>query len=432
MSKATDLRDQAAAKFKAAHDLVKDKDATNLSKEDEATFDRLMNEATDLDGQFQKAAATDEKIGSLKERLDFYHGKATGGAPIPWNRIIIGNPTPGKSLGQSFVDSPEYKELQESGALGSDNARFKTNPVVADTKAAGDVIGSTGAGTGGALVTPQYLPGVLPLPQRPLVVRDLFSNDTTQADVLSYAAQSAFDSAAAPVAQATSLATGAKPQSSIAWTRRTTPIESIATWMAATRRQLADAGQTRSLIDNQLNLMLKITEEDQLVNGNGTSPNLRGLLQTAGVQTLDISGAGASKFQNIDAIRDAKRLIKTGIARADADGVILNPVDAAILDEQKDTQSRYIGNGPFDTGPSMLWRMPRVESESVVSGKAIVGAFKIGATVFQREAVAIFASDSHSDFFIRNLVAVLAEERLGLAVFFPAAFCYVTFKTPWA
>ena len=81
--------------------------------------------------------------------------------------------------------------------------------------------------------------------------------------------------------------------------------------------------------------------------------------------------------------------------------------------------------------PNTLWGLPRVESESVPVGHAIVGAFKVGGTVFQREGTTIFASDSHADFFVRNLVAVLAEERLGLAVFFPAAFCYTTFKA-WA
>ena len=425
MSKALELREQAAAKFKEAHGVVDGKDT--LTAEETKTFDRLMGEATELDAKFQQAASTDDKIGTLRDRLDYYHGKATGNGPIPWNMVQV-IPGQQKSLGQQFIESGEYKELTESGALESDNARFKTAPMrpKGGTKAPGDVIGSTGAGTGGALVTPQYLPGIVAMPQRPLVIRDLFSQDTTQGDTISFAQQTAFDPAAAPVAQATSISTGLKPQSSIGWTRKTNPVEAIATWMAATRRQLSDAGQTRSLIDNQLTLMLKLVQDDQILNGTGTSPNLRGVLNVVGVQTLDISAAALAKFQNLDAIRDGIRLVKTGAAKADADGVVLNPLDAAIIDEQKDTQNRYIGNGPFDIGPQTLWRRPRIESEAIPAGKALVGSFKQGGTVFQREAIAIFASDSHADFFVRNLVAVLAEERLGFAVFFPAAFVYVT------
>lgn len=433
MSAATQLREQAAAKFKEANDLYETKKGKDdeLSAEDTTAFDKILAEAKALDEQYTKSAARGEKVDGLKERMGFYHETATG-RKMPFGEGGVQIVPSTKTAGQQFTESPEYKALRESGALESENAAFKTSHVKTERKAATDVINTTVGQPGAALVLPQYLPGILPLPQKPLRIRDLFSQDTTDGDILSYAAQSAFDNAATPVAQATSLATGAKPQSSIAWVRRTSPIEAIATWMAATRRQLADVGQTRSLIDNQLQLMLKLVEEDQLVNGNGTSPNLRGILNVAGVQTLDISAAASVKFQNIDAIRDAIRLIKTGIARADADYVVMNPTDAATLDEQKDSQFRYIGNGPFDMGPSRLWRRPIVESESIAVGKALVGAFKIGGTVFQREAVAIYASDSHSDFFIRNLVAVLAEERLGLAVFFPAAFCYVTFKAVWA
>jgi HK97 family phage major capsid protein len=431
MSKATELREQAAAKFKEAKDLVGEKSADQISSEDMTKFEKIMQDAKKLDEEYLTAAKGEEKVMGLKDRLEFYHGKATG-ERLPFGEGVVTSAASSKSVGQQYIESKEYSQLKASGALESDSASFKTNPFKTERKAATDVINTTVGQPGAALITPQYLPGILALPQRPLRVRDLFSQDTTDSDTLSYAAQSAFDTAAAPVAQAVSLATGAKPQSSIAWQRRTTPVEAIATWMAATRRQLQDVGQTRSLIDNQLNLMLKIVEEDQLMTGNGTSPNLRGLLNIVGIQTLDISAAGSAKFQNIDAIRDAKRLVKTGIARADADAVIMHPTDVAILDEQKDSQFRYIGNGPFSSGPKMLWNLPVVESEAITVAHAVVGAFKIGGTVFQREAVSIFASDSHSDFFIRNLVAVLAEERLGLAVFFPAAFCYVSFKAVWA
>ena len=143
MSKATELRDAAAAKFKAAHDLVQGKDVGDLTAEIETQFDALMAEATAADAAFQKAASADARMGSLKERLDFYHGKATGGAPIPWQKITLEPPAPGKSLGQQFVDSAEYKELKESGALESDNARFKSAPFRGE-KAATDVIVPSG------------------------------------------------------------------------------------------------------------------------------------------------------------------------------------------------------------------------------------------------------------------------------------------------
>jgi HK97 family phage major capsid protein len=435
MAKAVELREQAAAKFKEAADLIGTKDVENLDAETETKFGALMEEAKVLDTQYEHAASLEGNGETLRSRLDFYHGKAKG-APVPWQQIAGGANPERKSLGQRFVEAQEYKDLLESGALTSDNARFSSGRVKDRTyeeKAATDVIYS-GAGGGGGLIIPQYLPGVLPLPARPLVVRDLFSAGTTTSDTLSYARQISRDSAAAAVAQASSLSTGAKPQSAIGWIRQTSPVETIATWMAATRQQLADAGQTRALIDNQLNLMLKLEEEDQLLNGDGAAPNLRGLLHTVGVQTLNVSGASTSTAQdiarvNLNSVRDAARLVRTGPAFAQPDGVVVNPIDGAEIDEIQDLYGRYLGNGPFNTGPQTLWRLPVVESLAVSQGTALVGAFNQGATVFEREAINVLTSDSHADFFVRNLVAVLGEERLGLAIFFPAAFCEVTLKS---
>ena len=128
-------------------------------------------------------------------------------------------------------------------------------------------------------------------------------------DQISYAQQTGFDNAAATVAQATAVNNGAKPQSSIAWTRATADAEWIATWMVTTRQALADAGVVRGLIENQGRLMIQLEEEDQLLNGNGTPPNLSGILDQA-IQTLDLTGE-----DNLDGVRTARRLLQaTGAA----------------------------------------------------------------------------------------------------------------------
>lgn len=448
MGKAIELREAAAAKFKEAHDLVDGKD--ELDADTEKAFDAIMAEAKTAHEAYVKAAGGEGLRVELKEALDFYHGNATGKG-INWDKVSqegrtgqglphytggLYLPPQNKSLGQLFVESKDYDDLLKSGHLSSDQAKFETGRIGLKTSAtdilSGTVDGTNGNGIGSALITPQYLPGVLPLPQRPLTIRDLFSQATTTSDSISYARQASFDNGAAAVVEAASDGnpTGAKPQSSISWSRQTAPIETIATWMAATRKQLADSGQLRSLIDNQGRLMIQLEEEDQLLNGDGTAPNISGLLDQVGLQTLDLSTATGSR-SNLDGIRTAKRLIKTGTARANADAVVVNPSDSEEFDLMVDGFDRYRAGDPFGIqGPtgeaSPIWRLRRVESEAVTPGTAVVGAFNIGGTVFEREGLVTYTSDSHSDFFIRNLIAILFEERLGLAIFFPTAFVVVT------
>jgi HK97 family phage major capsid protein len=65
--------------------------------------------------------------------------------------------------------------------------------------------------------------------------------------------------------------------------------------------------------------------------------------------------------------------------------------------------------------------MPVVESEAITAGTALVGDFS-KAVLWDREQASVTMTDSHADFFIRNLVAILAEERVAFAVTRPKAF----------
>lgn len=423
MGKYEAIREEALAKLLEAQALVHDGE---IKAEDQAQFDALFAEFREIDDRANKAKGEADKVETISDRLAYYAGKAAG-RPVAFRTVSVDR-QPGMTLGQAFVASEEYAGLLKSGALQSNDRSFRTGQFAA---AAGDVIGSTSGQPGAALVTPDYRAGIIALPQRPLMVRDLFAQDTTTSDTISYAQQTGFDSAAAAVAQATSLVTGAKPQSSIAWTRKTSPVETIGTWMAATRQQLTDAGQTRSLIDNQGQLMLDLEVEDQLINGDGTSPNLTGLLDNGmtGLQTLDVS-AVATDHPNIAAIRTAIKMVRTGLSRATADAVMVNPTDSAEFDLTLDGNKNYMSGNPFNgqagDGTAPIWRKRRVESEAITAGTAIVGAFRVGGTVLERQGVTIIAADQHADFAIRGLVAVIFETRLGFPVYFPSAFVKVT------
>jgi len=461
--KADELREQAAAKFKEANDLIEEaaktagitvdelkEDDSKIPAETLAQFDVLMDDGRKLHDDHMAAAKTEGRWSDHREAFNFYHEKATGRG-LPWNQVAVSELARPKSLGQAFVESDVYEQLNGAQVLTNEQSKFRTDGVTllsklaklakegdeeakAALKAATDIIQSGSAGPGEALIIDQFLPGILALPQRPLTVRELFAQGLATSDVVSYAAQSAFDDAAAAVAQASSPSTGAKPQSSVAWERRTSPIETIATWMAATRQQLQDAGQVQSLIDNQGRLMLQLEEEDQLIAGNGTSPNLRGIANVVGVQTLAVAAgadADGTGLNNLKSIRTARRMVATGTARKRADAVLMNPNDSEEFDLLTDGNSLFRGGNPVGnfTFNQPLWGLRRVESEAVPAGTVYVGSFNEGATVLERSPVTVFTTDSHSDFFIRNLIVVLFEERLGFPVFFPTAFVKVTLQT---
>lgn len=431
MGKSAQLREDAIGLLAQARALTDPADGT-VSAENKPRFDALMDQFRAVDKAVAQAEADEGQVASLQERWAHYTG-AVSGQPMRFSAFTT-DPASRLTPGQQFVASEAYQKLVASKALTSPDARFRTDPITVAPRigygaAASDVISTDGSvGNSQGLVTP-YRPGiVLPLEQRPLVVRDLFPVvDMPSGDTIEYAQQSGFDSAAAAVAQATTvntdtLAGGLKPQSSLAWEEKSAPARWIATWMVATRQALADATQLAALIDNQGRSMIRLEEDDQVLNGNGTAPNISGIRDQQ-IITLDLTGA-----DNLDGVRTARRLVQTGLSRQQPTFVVLNPVDSEEFDLLKDGNNNYrggnpIGNFDFTQG---IWRLRRVESEAMPEGKGLVGA-RTGATIFEREPLRVLTADQHSDFFVRNLVVILFEERIALPVYFPTAFVEISF-----
>jgi hypothetical protein len=71
--------------------------------------------------------------------------------------------------------------------------------------------------------------------------------------------------------------------------------------------------------------------------------------------------------------------------------------------------------------------LPVVETQAQTIDVFTVGAFKMGAQIFDREDANVEISTEDEDNFIKNLVTIRAEERLALAVYRPQAFIKGTF-----
>jgi len=344
--------------------------------------------------------------------------------------------TPGKgakSLGKHFTESPQFKALlDQQGPGGFAKAqRVRTDPV--GYKA---LVTSGGENSADVLVNPDQR-GLLvgqELFYRPLTLRSLVTNGTTTSDQIEYARITGWTNNAAPVPEATSAAAGAtvvaggyKPESGFSTARVTTPVRTIAHWMPITKRALSDAAQVRTIIDNFLSQGLEEELEDQMIAGDGTGENFEGLNSVSGTQSqtavADPAGRPAG-FGNLLAIRRAKTKVRL-VGRSVANGVAIHPNDLETLDEVATSTDQFYFGGPSgsnNTNP--LWGMSVIESEAVPEGSAWVGDWR-KAILWDREQASIVATDTHADFFVRNLVAILAEMRAAFGVIQPSAFVKV-------
>ena len=333
------------------------------------------------------------------------------------------------SVGQAFVDSPEFKSLNGGKNGANMPAPFVLNASNITSYGVKDIYSALPSGTPGSFGTIQRDPIVIP-PMRTRRVRDLFPARTTTAAVIEYFRMTGFSNNAAAVAEraAGNASFQAKPQSSFTFVGEQAPVRTLAHWEAAHRNVLADEPQLRSIIDNELMYGLRLQEDDQILNGDGVGENLLGVLQTAGIQTYDWSDGAATPVPDTkaDALRRAATL--SLLAYYEPTGIVLNPNDWEDIELTKDLNGQYlIAVSVAMGGEPKLWRIPVIDTPAMPEGTALVGAFGTGAQLYDREQASIRVSEQHADFFVRNAIVILAEQRLALAVKRPEAFVSVTF-----
>lgn len=289
----------------------------------------------------------------------------------------------------------------------------------------------TSATPSASFLLPQVLPTIYRGIEPTLVMRDVLLNFTTQSDSITVLQESGFTNGAVEVAEATTVSDGAKPESALTFTEASFPVRWIAHWIPITRQMLEDLAFMRGYIDQRLLTGLARREDNQILNGTGVAPNLTGLLATSGIQTLDAAYFAANLVknpgtdnENLNRLRRAKtKIMVTGQAMPTF--IVMNPTDLEVIDTITDANRQYLLGGPTNPNVRTLWGLPVVESQNIAAGTALVGDGTMAAVVDRKQAQ-IYTTDSHSDYFIRNIFVILAEERIALPVFRAAAFAKVT------
>lgn len=394
MTESNKSAEQLAIETKAAFDRALDavkgiaEDALGKAKSGETLANSMKEKA---DEALLQISALRDQMGDMEQKMT-----RNGGAPeAP------------KSFGQQFVESEGFKSFQSSGfskTTGRADIQVKTTLTTAITNADGSV---------GDGVQATRLPGILPIAQRRMTIRDLLTPGRMDGNTLEYVKETGFTNAAATVAEGS-----AKPQSTMKLDLFSTGAKVIAHWMKASRQALDDVSQLRSIIDERLMYGLAYVEEAQLLSGDGTGQNLNGLIPQATAYSAAFTPASATA---IDTIRLAA--LQASLAEYPATGVVMHPTDWARIELTKDTTGRYIIGNPQGTLAPTLWGLPVVATPAITIDKVLVGAFRLGAQLFDRWDARIEVGYVNDDF-TKNLVTILGEERLALAVYRPEAFIY--------
>lgn len=402
--KLKDRRDKAAAIVtEAGPDLDMDK-VTSVEGDSAAkvaAFQALQKEMGELKAEMEPLEAEEKSLTSLRDSVDQL-GQVERQIPAPTN----GNQQAVqeyKGIGDLFVESLAYtgwhRGMKDGPVAHIDD--FDMHATLFQTSA------------GWAPFSPRG-PRVVDLATRPLAVADLFPQGSTTSPSIVFMEETTFTNAAVEVAEG-----AAKPEATLALTERTEPVRKIAVWIPVTDEQLADVAQARSYIENRLGFMVRQRLDSQLLVGDGTAPNISGILDRVGIQT-QAKGADPSP----DAVYKGMTKVRS-IAFSEPNAAVFHPNDWQDIRLLRTADGIYIWGAPYDSGVDRIWGIRVVVTTAMTENTGLVGDFN-QAELVMRSGVDLAITDSHASLFISNQLVVRAELRAALAVYRPAAFCSIT------
>jgi len=268
--------------------------------------------------------------------------------------------------------------------------------------------------SGSTTVFPQQMPGVISGDFKPLTIRQLFRAIPVSTNMVNSLREASWTNDAVEVSQG-----AAKPESDITFEQYNVPITTVAHWIKVSNQLLADAPAIVSYIDSRLRDGLAQRIDAQLLNGNGTSPNLSGITDSGNFTAY----TATSSDLLFDAINRAKYALWAKGYTPDA--VIVNPADWAAAERTREGAGTgmYLYGIPGTIANVNPFGVRIVMSSNMTQGKFAIGAFDTACALYNRQGAVVEMGYVNADF-TNNLVTIRAEERLGLGVEKPSAILY--------
>jgi HK97 family phage major capsid protein len=305
--------------------------------------------------------------------------------------------------GEALVKSDAFKAMQ-TGASKFARVELKTA-----------IVNATGQNQ--PLVPDMRVPGIIANPDRVLTIRDLLPVGRTASNLVQYTKENVFTNNAGPQYDSPNRENVTKPESGITFTLSNAPVVTLAHFIPVSRQVLDDAPQLESYVNGRLTYGLKLKEEDQLLNGDGSGGNISGILDSGNFTAYNRAATGDTK---LDALR--KAITQAALAEYPVDAFVINPADWEAIETLKDEEGRYIFANPVQIAGPQIWGKRVVPTNSIAAGTFLAGAFMMGAQIWDRMDATVQISYEDGDNFKKNMATLLAEERLALTVYRPASF----------
>ena len=332
------------------------------------------------------------------------------------------SPQSQKSILDTLKENDDVNRIMRNGK-GHAVLTFKGNQV-ADIMERKTTVLVSGLGTETPGVTPiERMPGIVLEPRRKLKIRDVLSARPTQAALIYFVKVNSPLTIGSPQTEGS-----AKAENAVTFTTGQATVQTLATWIPASRQALDDFNELEGFLRTGLPYYVNRDEELQLLSGSNTGQDLNGMITQAQAFNSALLSASAG-YTRIDQVGAAIEQIES-IDEIPPSFVVMNSKDWWQLRRTKDGFGRYILGDPQAAGNPRIWDLDVVSTNSIAAGTFLVGGGDPAQTeIRDRMEMTVEISTEHSTYFTQNLVAIRAEKRLALVVQRPNSFVTGTFAT---
>jgi HK97 family phage major capsid protein len=376
---------------------------TELTKQIADTKGELTEEIGKAKGTSQKAL---EKVEDLEKKA------ATNG--------FGGSPAGPKSLYKSLSEQITAHKSELPLSVGKKFSFEIDNFNSMETKVVGNM-GSAANLTGSYFVQPTVVPGVIMQPYNQVHMRDILPlGNTGQTNTIRYVRDNGGEGGPAMVAEA-----GTKPQVDRDLAIIDSPIRKIATYFRVPEEMIEDIPFLTSFLSNVGTEEVLAVEDTQILYGDGTGQNLSGLA-TAGNFTAFAAGTSVlgGSPNEFDVLRAADKQMRT-LKRTPSISLV-SPTDYFNMISRKDSTGNYILSGGGNGLVPTVNGFPIVQMNQIAAGDFIV-MDRSAAQIFFRANITVRFYEQDQDNAIKNLVTIVIEERLALAIYYVSGIIKGTF-----
>lgn len=383
--------------------------------------DMIKSGATELEVKLQKEidtlkeqmklSASQTEVKAFEKTLEEKFDQLSAAMTARFETPVKAGTT--KSVATQIYESLNLQKEALESMKKNRSASVEISTKAATTMTTGNV---TPVGTGGlSMLLNDYEPGVTPIPRAQPFFADLMSWAPTTGNTVSYAEMKNPDGGAGMTTEG-----AAKTQADFDLVEAKAEVEKITSYIKVSKEALSDIPQLNAEINGELNTLIKLKLDDQLMNGDGSTPDLNGIISQYAVAYDAGSFAGTIEFANyFDVLTTACTQVKTAeVVSGTPAGfmpthIVIHSNDFIKMKLTKDSHGQYLFPINFP-GVSQVINIPIIENPWMTEGEFLVGDFT-KANARLREGIT-YSIGYENDDFTKNLVTILAEMRATVYV----------------